>query len=305
MGHQLPPNSSTKSGRSIRISSSYRLLSTYVVVFWGLFIVVTLVAHELARRATWNGDYVFQHGGHRPWVYRPNSGLHSVLRIVFTQAHGPITSMHLARLVIGTLDAHWAIPRTWMEVFWLADRRWAGPFGLGKTGWTIISRRLRVSLSFFLLATLNIVALVTPVVMSRAYIVATGYAHHRIRANVSVFNVSAASDENIPHSQLYDSLQDRWGESVSAPALWSKGLLLNQLLPWNVYAEVDKRYFDERHYGSGWFLTGQTMESEMTLSGIRIAGGCKATLIDPKPTTFTNICKVELGPEWDPGDVGE
>lgn len=107
---------------SIKASPSYHLLSTIVVCSWGLFIILTIGIHEMAHRAMWDPDRLLLYGGYIPWVYRPTSGLPSLLRTIFTQAHGPITAMHVARLAVAALDASWMSPNTWMEVFWLAER---------------------------------------------------------------------------------------------------------------------------------------------------------------------------------------
>jgi len=122
-----------------RVSPGYHLLTTIAVVVWSLFIVITLMIYELAHHATWNPDRVAA-GRALPWGF---TVLPSILRTVFDQAHGPITAMHLARLAVGSLDAPWASASTWMEVFWLSDRRWAGPLGLWMTFETLISRKLR------------------------------------------------------------------------------------------------------------------------------------------------------------------
>lgn len=176
----------------IEASLRYHLLSTVIVVAWGIFIVGTITVHELAHRLTWNPSRILT-GAAIPWAFRPGPGLPSILRTVFTQAHGPITAMHLARLSLGALEVSWASPKTWMEVFLLADRRWSGPVGLAQTGWVMATRRrLRVSVGFTLFAVISVATLATPVVMTRAYTTVSGHVNHTINTNASVFDLSAA-----------------------------------------------------------------------------------------------------------------
>jgi len=276
---------------SVRGHPSYHLLSTFVIVIWTLFTAATVIIHELAHRETWNPDRILASEG-IPWVYRPGSGLPSILRTGFAQFHGPITAMHLARLAVAALDVSWASPKTWVEVFWLADRRWSGPIGLAKTGWTLIKRWRRMSLSFLLLAAISVVALATPVVMTRAYPVVTSHVDHFITAtNVSVFDLSAATDDELADSQV-----------ILAYSLWGKGRSATDLYPKNSYAESGVQSSD---VGGSWFFTGDSKKSEMSVSGIRVAGGCEAWQTYIGPSAFLDRCKAELRAELNPDNTGE
>ena len=232
------------------------LLSTFIIAFWTLFIILTVVTHEVAYRASWD----FEQARYRwelPWFLGPRIGIPTIMRTAFTQAHGPITAMHLARLAVNTLNLSWSSPKTWMEVFWLADRRWAGPVGLGKTGWTIASRRLRVSFGFVLLAALNIVAVVTPVFMTRTYSMAAGDAQSSIVGNVSTVDLSIMS-------RLTRGAQLSVGNEVL-----SNGLPPQAMFPLNTYIgtlPVGIR--------KALFLSGDSYSSNMRLAGILVAGEC-------------------------------
>jgi len=234
------------------------LLSTFVIAFWTLFIILTVVIHEVAYRASWD----FEQARYRwelPWFLGPRIGIPTIMRTAFTQAHGPITAMHLARLAVNTLKLPWSSPKTWIEVFWLADRRWAGPVGLGKTGWTIASRRLRVSFGFLLLAALNIVAVITPVFMTRTYSMAAGDAQSSIVGNVSTVDLSIMS-------RLTRGAQLSVGNEI-----WSKGLPPKAMFPPNTYTGTLPTGLEK------WlFLSGDSYASDMRLTGILVGGECYA-----------------------------
>ena len=289
MGRESSSDSSTSPAPSLGQSSSYHLFSTIVIVAWTLFVGATVIVHELAVRVTWDPSRVAT-GADIPWVYRAGNGLPSILRTVFAQAHGPITAMHLARLAITAPDISWASPKTWMEVCWLADRRWASPIGLGKIGWTLASRRVRVSITFALLAALSIVALVTPVIMTRTYPVVTDDVAREVTASVSMLVL----ERLIP---LNNADQMNVGNE-----LWSKGVTLPELLPRNAYAESDAHSLEA---GGAWFFTGESSKSEMSLVGIRVAGGCevvKTTSIGEG--AFEDLCTAEFGAGFDTDSIG-
>ena len=114
------PTAATRSA-----TPSYHLSSTFVLVVWSWFIAATVVIHELAHRTTWDYARVARGDG-IPWVYRPGTGLPSILRTIFAQAHGSITAMHLARLAVDTLEVSWASPKTWL-VRIMYHCPWMGP----------------------------------------------------------------------------------------------------------------------------------------------------------------------------------
>ncbi|KAK1234905.1 hypothetical protein PQX77_001867 [Marasmius sp. AFHP31] len=101
--------------------------------------------------------------------YLTTVDLPNILLTVFTQAHVPVTGMHLARIAVSAVQ-HRNAPRTWRELFWLADRQWLGPIGIFRTiHESRYFRGVRVSYTFFLFAITSVVALVTPLLLSQAY----------------------------------------------------------------------------------------------------------------------------------------
>jgi len=278
------------------MSPSYHGFSTFVVVAWSFLIVAMIIIHERGVSLTWDPSQPIAGGEDYdisvPWIYSPGPGLAGILRTAFTQAHGPITSMHLARLAVGILEIPGMSPHTWMEVFWLADRRWAGPFGLGKTGWTVISRRLHVSYGLILLAALNLVALVTPIVMTRAYPAGTRSTNPYTTFNLSTFDLSVASIESLASDQLKYGLA-WWSHGDAAPADYSR----------NAYAELGVQ---QNEANGAWFFTGDRGEIEVTYTGIRVAGGCeilKST--SGEPIILQDMCRTEFGTDLNPPGQGK
>ena len=273
-----------------RASPSYHLFSTVSVIAWSLFILATLITHELAHHVTWDIDRIAARKS-IPWAF---NALPTILRTVFDQGHGPITAMHLARLAVDSLDAPWSSANTWMEVFWLADRRWAGPFGLWMTFETLVSRKLRklggprVSLGFWLFAALSVVALVTPVTLSRAYHVTTG----EVKRQIMVPNVATMSLTQLGKFGT-ESLQRRHGN-----ALWSRGVAIALQFPGNMYTEIDVRASPT---SGAWLIAGNTNKTTMSLLGIRVAGGCEYVQRDN--STFQDLCTAAFGDG--PSAIGE
>ena len=285
------PLSTARPAGYIKTSHGLHLLSTCAVVIWGLFIGATIVIHELAHRVTWKPSRSAA-GGDIPWIYRPGSGLPSILRIIFAQAHGPLTAMHLARLAVNALDLPWASPNTWMEVFWLADRRWAGPVGLGTVGWTLTRRwKGGASITFWSLALLSVVALATPLVLTRAYPVVTA----------EVVYDAVASVIEVKSSDLKE-----WTMSVQLQegnALWRKGVSVNEVFSRNGFAEIGA---SSSSTSGSWLFTGDPGQVEVSLSGIRVSGQCDAMQTTNKgPSAFLERCTAEFGPQLSTAINGE
>ncbi|EIN05126.1 hypothetical protein PUNSTDRAFT_137810 [Punctularia strigosozonata HHB-11173 SS5] len=92
-----------------------------------------------------------------------------VMFVVFAQGHLPITTMYLSRLAISALQDPQTAPRTWVELFWLADRDWQNPFPFAVRTITMVKKRFRPSSTFLVFFIISFVALITPVSFSRAW----------------------------------------------------------------------------------------------------------------------------------------
>ena len=95
-------------------------LSLAVMVLWAILIVSEIALLE--RSAAVAPTALSQ-----PWYYS-NNGLPSLFFTSIAQGHGPVTALHLIRLAVSVLHSSSVLPpRTWTELFWLADRNlsWA------------------------------------------------------------------------------------------------------------------------------------------------------------------------------------
>ncbi|KAK7038156.1 hypothetical protein R3P38DRAFT_538780 [Favolaschia claudopus] len=106
----------------------------------------------------------------QPWSY---ATLPNLLITVFAQGHGAITAMHLSRVSVSALHSPRTSPNTWAEVFWISDRAWQGPVGIASTFLAATRLRVRTSTHFIFCAVTCLTALITPIILSRAYPVQT------------------------------------------------------------------------------------------------------------------------------------
>jgi hypothetical protein len=88
-------------------------LSTVALVIWVAYVAATIWLCE--RTATLSKTTVGL-----PWAY---TTLPSLLLTGFAQGHSAITAMHLGRLAVSALHQRLTRPRSWAELFWLADSK--------------------------------------------------------------------------------------------------------------------------------------------------------------------------------------
>jgi len=121
-------------------------LSTLLLVVWVVVVGATI---GLLERAV----IVSRQSVSIPWQYQTD-GLLSLLVTLVAQAHGGITTMHLARLAVSGLFTSLGRPHSWMELFWLATGKWSGPVGMLETIWSVFRLRIRRISCVFVLFTL-------------------------------------------------------------------------------------------------------------------------------------------------------
>lgn len=145
------------------VPSSWHLLSSSILLTWLGYIAGLIWLLEYAANRS--------HDTLEPswWHAR----LPTYLLTGFAQAHGAITSMHLARLAVFTLHNSSPSVSSWAELFWIADRGYQGPIGLGSTLTDSFSlpgsRYTRFSSTFWLFALACGTAIPTPYLLQRAY----------------------------------------------------------------------------------------------------------------------------------------
>jgi len=265
----MTPNPKPLSTTAANPSHGYQLLSTIAIVAWCLFIGSMLIAHEVALRATWDFDHIAAKKDISWWF----SSMLSLSRTVFAQGHGPITAMHLARLAVGSLDAPWASPTTWLHVFWLANRRWSGLQGvltMFTSAFQLPKPRIIASFSM-----LTVIALLTPGCLSLAYTTTEGY----IERQITVSGVSMV-DLAVLVQRSNKFLQNEAGEHI-----WSRGVAPAVQFPDNIYAG---HYMSASSTGGSRFITGSANKTGMNLVGIRVAGGCE--YLQDSDRTFQDRC---------------
>jgi hypothetical protein len=136
-----------------------------------------------------------------------------VMSVFFAQAHVPITAAHLARLAVSALHNPDTAPRTWTELFWLADRSWQGPLAIGNTYLSMLRRRVRPSVTFVLFSIACISAIATPILLSRAWPSATFIINIEVQQEIRSCSVP---DSRTPGTKARDPPAPR-GYRTSAP----------------------------------------------------------------------------------------
>ena len=120
----LPPSPGSPTSEK-----SFSPTSLGIITLWAIFIVgeIILLEKSVALAPTMKD---------LPWYYS-SDGLPSVLLTMFTQGHTAVTGIHISRLAISALQSRRGAPRTWIELFWMADKQCAGVGGILMTVWTM------------------------------------------------------------------------------------------------------------------------------------------------------------------------
>jgi hypothetical protein len=235
----------------------YYPLSTIVVVVWAIFIAVTLWLLELASKRA--SQSITQ-----PWYI---TVLPSIFLTVFAQAHGAITAMHLARLGVSALQSPRLAPRTWIELFWMADGNYQGPAGLATVILGMLKAKTFVSSTFVLFSLTCILALVTPIVFSRAY-------------PVSIVDVQQAvpfTPNTLSPARL--AAIDAYGQMAIGSGAWTSGLSVADIYNKSVFTPIGSKR-NESDTGN-FFFASDVSGLDVVLPGVRVQGSC--VTVDDSP----------------------
>jgi hypothetical protein len=247
---ELPSNHYTGNQRPVR-DPAYHPLSTVILALWIVYMGITFWVLETAvANAPRSVD--------QPWHLR---ALPSILLTVFVQGHTGVTSIHLARLGVSALQSRKLAPRTWIELFWLADGNYQGPTGLATVGIGMLRLRTFVSKTFLLFALTSVVALITPLVVSRAYPIAT----IDVRQTVQFWPDALSS----PLLNVIDPLAPQ----AIGTGGWTSGMSISELYNTSVYTPVGVTRSDSP---MDFFFASDTDGLDVTLPGVRILGQCSA-----------------------------
>lgn len=228
---------------------SYHPFSTIILVLWAAIIVLGVLLLEKSAAAA--PRHVSQ-----PWYYR---WLPGIFLTVFAQAHGAITAMHLARLAVSGLQSSSSAPASWMELLWLADKSWADPVGILSTLLATARLRTRVSGAFALFAALSLVALATPIVLSRAYPV-----------EGLVVQESRTFRPNALDEQKLEGI-DAYAQMAAGGGAWATNLTVAEVFNNTVFIPPGT---DRSGALDDVFFGADVQGMSATLPGLRIQGGC-------------------------------
>ncbi|KAF8528536.1 hypothetical protein BU17DRAFT_61194 [Hysterangium stoloniferum] len=252
---------------------SWHPLSLIVLGIWICCIAVYIFFLEQAVKvAPHNIDLSFKYSD---WT--------DTMHTFFSQFHVSITALHLARVGVSAIQQESTAPRTWAELFWLADCAWSGPLSLGGAVITMIKKKIRVSLLFLVFAFTCMVAFVTPSILLRAYPLGSINATSSFTFTPLAFSPQAILDV------------DRDMEITTGMGSWATGLSVFGAYERSIYAP-DK--IPPRNI-SDFFFTGDIGDVNINLPGLRLQGGCApfddaSTAVEQNPTLFPMFCNNSL-----------
>ncbi|KAF7325400.1 hypothetical protein MVEN_02629400 [Mycena venus] len=225
----------------------YYPASLCVLVVWIVFVILLLWLLESAVR---HGPQSLS----QPWAYTTLPGL---LITVFAQGHGAITAMHLSRVSVSALHSARTSPSTWAEVFWISDRAWQGPVGMLSTFLAASRLRVRTSTHFILCAVTCLTALVTPIILSRAYPIRT---------------ITVDEDTTITPFALSTERMgalDAYGEIATGSGAWTTALSVSETYNSSVYLPPGASRNDDP---LDFFFGGNVQGKTARLPGLRLSG---------------------------------
>ncbi|KIP05387.1 hypothetical protein PHLGIDRAFT_119902 [Phlebiopsis gigantea 11061_1 CR5-6] len=252
---------------------SHHPFSLVVIALWTVFIVaeIVLLQRSVALAPT---------TPKLPWYYS-NDGLPSVFFTIFTQGHAPVTSLHLSRLAISALQFRGTAPRTWLEVFWLADMKWAGPVGIIMWIWSMMKLPVRVSPTIAIFSVTVLSAFATPFVLSRAY----PFQSMDVPVNRTF----------VPNTLAAAKLAtiDAYAQIAVGAGSWSTNLTVLDIFNASTFIPSNASRVAST---ADLFFAGDVQSMDVTLPGVRIQGGCHAMDNTASVTQdgFLQLCHQQL-----------
>ncbi|KIJ53950.1 hypothetical protein M422DRAFT_775228 [Sphaerobolus stellatus SS14] len=243
--------------------------SIALVVLWISYIIGMIVLLEKAVEAA-------PHSVIQPWAYTVLPGLTLTL---FAQGHLVITSIHLSRVGVSALHSPRTAPRSWAELYWLADGKWHGPMGIVTTLMTAAKHQTGLSLTFLAFALTCIIATATPIIFSRAYPVGTLDVLQNTTISPSTFSLKALL------------AIESYAQVGTGGGSWSTGLSIFESYNDSVYTPLNQLRGDT----SDFFFAGSSLQTDTRLPGLRLQGGCQPYQNDSllavlDNTTFPTFC---------------
>jgi hypothetical protein len=197
--------------------------------------------------------------------------------VIFTQAHGPVTAAILARLAISSLQSADTAPRTWAELFWLADRSWQGPVSISNTYLTMARRRIRPSTTFILFTAAYALTIVTPSIITKAWPSGTIFVPTPKVITINAF------------STLFNSV-DNVEQLATGEGTWTSGLSIIDIYNSSIYNASDASSGPVTQTEDDYFIGSDAYGMDVTsMSGIRLSGGCQPVSGSPVLTETDGV----------------
>ncbi|EIN08189.1 hypothetical protein PUNSTDRAFT_143852 [Punctularia strigosozonata HHB-11173 SS5] len=176
--------------------------------------------------------------------------------------------MHLARLGVSALQSRRLAPRTWLELFWLADGNYQGPAGLSSVIVGMWTAKSFVSSTFVIFSLTCLTALVTPIVLTRAYPVSTV----DVQQHVTV----------IPNAMAPSRLEaiDAYAQLAIGSGAWTSGMTVDGIYNTSVFTPAGVNR-DGSSTIEDFFFAGDVSGADVILPGIRVQGSCNKVDEDP------------------------
>ncbi|KAJ6531206.1 hypothetical protein B0H19DRAFT_966910 [Mycena capillaripes] len=167
--------------------------------------------------------------------------------------------MHLARVSVSALHSVHTSPNTWAEVFWMSDRAWQGPAGILSTFFAATRLRVRTSTHFLLCAATCLIALVTPIILARAYPIRT----------MTVNQATTITPFALSVTQM--GAVDAYAEMGTGGGSWTTALSIADIYNSSVYLPPGvSRANDPLDF----FFGGDVEGKAARLPGLRLSGNC-------------------------------
>ena len=259
-----------------------RLIKSYptnliIICFWAILVAAIVGLLEATAR---NAPFVIK----QPWYY---NWLPTIALTVFAQAHGPITAAFHARLAVSTLGTRWA-PKTWEELFYTADGKWGSPLGILTSLW---SASFRLSVVYYLFILHTLLAIVAPLLLSRAYPSHTISVTQNMSLPLSTFDPPGMS-----------LIEFELQLAIGSGSL-ETGLSILEIYNSSAYLPVGS---SSDLTPSEMFFAGDSLETDTMLDGLHIQGGCERVqgLDDPiSEDAFMAMCNTLTIPADDDGPM--
>jgi hypothetical protein len=199
--------------------------------------------------------------------FNKHDWLPSILLTFFAQGHTAVTALHLGRLAISALQDSATAPRTWAELFWLADGNWQSPLGVVVMLMDRRILRMRISSTIILFILTVALALPLPIMVSRAYPLDVIQAYQDVistnQTTVITLNMNKPSHLNVDSQMAV-----------------GRGARVTNLDAQDVYSS--RIYMNESTETSqDMFYSGDLRFNNATLPGVLVRGDCHSIELSP------------------------